>query len=142
MTKIKDLALFLCFAVAFGIGSTLASFALSAYVHSSPSITLGGGLDVPGFNSVGANGTSTSVVVTTSSTRVLATSTDRTYVVITPGIPMYCNLNADKPAVLGNGIYMASGTVFILNQNENSLYRGSIQCISANVQGTTSIYSH
>lgn len=103
---------------------------------------LGGSIDVPGYTAVGpTGGVSTGVLVKTSSTVVLATSTSRTFMTLVPSVAMYCNLDAGTNATLYNGIFVPTSTPLTLNFNEDSLYRGSIQCI-ASIQGTTTVYSH
>lgn len=139
----KDLFVLIALAALVGVvmGATLFAFQSLATPPTIQQPVLGGSIDVPGFTSIGAAGSSTSILVTTSSTQVLATSTGRSLAILVPQVPMYCNLNNGAPAALYSGIYVASGTPLTLNLNEDSLYRGTINCI-APVQGSTTVYAH
>lgn len=145
--KIKEIALIVFLAILVGItvGGTIfvcVEFIPIPAVDSNQN--LGGSIDVPGYTAVGPTaGTSTiAVASSTASTQMLATSTARTYAILVPQGNIYCNLDGGKPAVFGSGIFVASGTALVLNLNEDSLYRGTVNCISASGLASTSVYSH
>ena len=78
------------------------------------------------------------------SLRILATSTDsnapnRRYVEIgnTAGGDIYLSINSDKPAVVGEGIYLKASTTYIID--EFNLYKGSIRAISASGVATNTV---
>lgn len=105
---------------------------------------LGGSIDVPGYSAVGTAGTSSSATVTTSSTQVVATSTGRSYLVLsnTSGAVVFCNMDNGKPAVVGSGVAIATSSQFVMSLNNDALYRGTVNCISAANSSVVAAYAH
>lgn len=90
------------------------------------------------FNSVNI---STSKLVTTTSSQILATSSSRVYAaIVNDGAnPIYLNLNGDKPATLYEGIRLnANGGVYEIIAGENG-YFGGVQAITSTGTASTTV---
>lgn len=107
----------------------------------SAQITVGGMSSNNGrFSSLGSTGTSTEVLVTTTSAQLVATSSAREYVEITnlSATPIFCSANGDTAAVLYRGIaIMASGTKVF---GQDFGYTGAIRCIGT-ANASTTVYA-
>lgn len=116
-------------------------FILTPHAAQQP---LGGSIDVPGYSAIGTAGTSSSATVTTSSTQVVATSTGRQYLVLsnTSGAVVYCNMDNGKAAVVGSGVAIATSSQFVMSLNNDALYRGTVNCITAANSSVVAAYAH
>lgn len=76
--------------------------------------------------------TSSAALAGTSSTLVIATSTGRTFLRIanTGGIAVTCIYNNGGPATVSNGFIIAASSTFEMNQLNEPVYTGTVQCIS------------
>ena len=96
--------------------------------------------NIGGFSSLENTGVSTGVLVTTASTQMVATSSAREYVEIAnlTASAIYCNANADKPAVMYKGIVIMASSTKVFGQDFS--YTGGIRCIALGNASTT-VYS-
>lgn len=92
------------------------------------------------FSSIGEKGVSTGVVVTTSGVQVLATSSAREYAEISnlSAFAIYCNADADKRAVMYQGIMIPASTTKVFGAD--FAYTGAIRCISQ-ANASTTVYA-
>lgn len=76
--------------------------------------------------------TSTPINVLTTSTMVIPTSTGRTFARIgnTSGSAITCIYNNGGPATVQNGFVIAASSTFEMNQLNEPVYTGGVQCIS------------
>lgn len=95
---------------------------------------------VGSFSSLENTGVTTGILVTTASTQVIATSSAREYAEISnlTASAIYCNANADKPAVMYQGVVIMASSSKVFGQD--FAYKGAIQCIASGNASTT-VYS-
>lgn len=76
--------------------------------------------------------TSSAATAGTSSTLVIATSTGRTFLRIanTGANAVTCIYNNGGPATVTNGFIIAASSTFEMNQLNEPVYTGTVQCIS------------
>lgn len=93
-------------------------------------------MDSVAFTNVG---TSTAMVVTTSSSQILATSTSAQWRMFQNNSPfsVYLSFQADKTALANNGIFLAASSTLTFSLDQSNLYRGGVRAIATG--GTASV---
>lgn len=93
------------------------------------------------WSDIGSSGISSSTKLTTSSMQMIATSSAREYAEITnlSAYAIYCNADADKPAVLYKGLMIAASSTRVFGQD--FAYNGAIQCIAPAANSSTTSYA-
>lgn len=92
------------------------------------------------FSSLGSTGTSTEVLVTTTSAQLVATSSAREYVEISnlSASPIFCNANGDATAVVYRGITIPALGTKVFGQD--LAYTGAIRCVGT-ANASTTVYA-
>lgn len=131
--------------IAFGIAALIVCTAVLTAVLVSNSYKSNGvvGSDIGATGYVTA-ATSSKMAVTTSDSLVLATSTERQYVLIAnpSSNTLFCTLNGGKPAVTGTGITIFASSSLEIKIDTQPIYRGAIRCLSSGSTVNVTVYSY